>query len=102
MLSSSNNTGILDTLDALSNANTGQDGVGGEALPIPATFRGAAERASDGAKSNVHTLALELLAHGLAAAVHQTPVKRRGGGLAGREDGVVIPETDAHGGILQT
>lgn len=70
MLGASNDTSILDTLDALGNGDTRQDGVGRETLPVPATFGSAAEGAGNGAESNVDALALELLTHGLATAVH--------------------------------
>jgi hypothetical protein len=82
MLSTSNDTGVLDTLDGLGHTNTGKDGIRREALPVTSSLRSAADGTGDRSENDVDALALVLLAHRLAALVHNRLVKGGGSGLA--------------------
>lgn len=75
MLCTSNHTGILDALDRLGHTNAGQNRVRREALPVPASSRGAANGACDWAELDIDALAPVLFAHGKSPLVHQIAVK---------------------------
>lgn len=102
VLGASNDTSILNTADRLGNADTREHRVGSETLPVAAALRGTAQRTSDRAQLDSHTLALVLLAHGKTAGIEQTAVKRGSRGLARREDRVEVCVADTDGRVLHT
>lgn len=67
----SDDTGILDTLDGLGHQSTSQNGIRRETLPVAATLGEFAQRTGDRPQLNVDSLVAELLAHRLTAEVSQ-------------------------------
>jgi hypothetical protein len=100
VLSTSNDTSILNTLNCLRHANTGQHRVGRETLPVPATLGSTANGTGDRSEDDVDTLALVLFSNALASAVDEATVEGSGGSLSGWEDRIKVSETDTDGRIL--
>lgn len=100
VLSTSNDTGVLNTLNSLGHANTGQHRVWREALPVSATLWSTANRTGDRSENDVDALALVLFSNALASAVDEATVEGSGGSLSGWEDRTKVSETDTDRRIL--
>jgi hypothetical protein len=85
VLGTSNNTGILDTLDGLGVQDTREDGVRAETFPVTTSLGTAAKRANDGAQHDIDTLVTVLTAHIITASVGEGSVPCCGNGDAGGE-----------------
>ena len=86
MLGARNDTGILNTTNGFCHADTGQNRVGRETLPVAATLGGPAKRASNRAELDGDTLSTMLLAHGKTACVEELAIKSSGSCLARGKD----------------
>ena len=100
VLSASNDTSILDTVDVLSDSDTRKDWVRGETLPVTATLGTAAERTNDRAELHVDALAVVLGAHAVTALVEETTVEGGCNGHTAGEDTVVVCVTDTDRAIF--
>jgi hypothetical protein len=78
VLGASNDTSILNTLDGLGHHHTSQNGIRRETLPDTTTVGTSAQRPSDRAQLNVHTLITVLLTHSEAALVGKSLVPGSG------------------------
>ena len=74
VLSSCNDTGILNTLDCFGHKHTRQGRIRREAFPVPTAFGRSTQRTSDGAQLDVNALVAEFLTHCLAAEVGKLPI----------------------------
>lgn len=101
VLCGSLNTSILVASDRLVHGDTSEVWIGGETLPVTASIGRASQGSGDRAESDVCTLGLELLAHGVTTLVEHMLVPRGSSGDTSREDTGVVGETDGQRSILQ-
>ena len=74
---------ILNASNCLCYANASEDWIRTESLPVTATFRSPANRASDRPKLDSDALPLMLLVHCIATRKHETAIKSGSYGLTG-------------------
>ena len=67
---------ILNASNCLCNANASEDWIRTESLPVTATFRSSANRASDRPKLDSDTLPFMLLTHCITTSIHETAIER--------------------------
>lgn len=87
VLSASNDTSILDTLDGLGVQNTRKDWVRAEAFPVTSTFGAAAKRTNNGTKHDIDALVAVFAAHIMATLVGKLSVPCGSNSNAGGECG---------------
>jgi len=102
MLSSSDDSGILDTSNRLGHGMASSIRVNSEAFPVSSTSSVTTERATSRTEENVDTLLLELSSHQLASLIPESLAPRGTSADTGRESAVVVGEADAQRTVLKT
>lgn len=92
---------LLHAPNRLSGANTLEDRIRPEALPVAAALGLATQGSHGRAEPDVDALAPGLFAHGDAALVHELLVKGGPDGDAVREDGHMVGLADSVGGVVE-
>ncbi|KAI6757905.1 hypothetical protein HG531_003730 [Fusarium graminearum] len=102
VLGSGLDTGVLVTVDGVLHGDTGQVGVGREALPVAARVGRTSKRTGDGSEKDMGTLGLELLTQCETALVEKVLVPGRCGGNTSRKNTGVVGDSDSEGTVMET